>query len=215
MASKGFTKNRQSALRTPLNPRTLSRRSQVRTRSGLAAARANDANYDLVIASQPYRARMSAEFKVEKVLAPLARSLGPGGRMIVVHSAGDDPGLEIVRKIWPDEKPFATDRHTLLRTMKRELGKSERDLNFSAQAENHSIFQYHMHTLPSEVGEAIGTSTAFAAWNNSVYVAQIEDQRLEAVMKDGSYLQATREVLLKHGGLWFNDESFVIARRRK
>lgn len=34
-------------------------------------------------------------------------------------------------------------------------------------------------------------------------------------MKDGSYLQATREVLLKHGGLWFNDESFVIARRRK
>jgi hypothetical protein len=175
----------------------------------------NDANYDLVIASQPYRARMPAEFKVEKVLAPLARSLAPGGRMIVVHSAGDDPGLEIVRKIWPNEQPFITDRHTLLRVMKHELGKSERDLNFNTYADNRAIFQYHMHTLPSEIGEAIGTSTAFAAWNNSVYVAQIEDQRLEPVMKDGSYLEATREVLQKHGGLWFNDESFVISRRRK
>ncbi|HXZ68963.1 MAG TPA: hypothetical protein VEH07_10270 [Alphaproteobacteria bacterium] len=175
----------------------------------------NDANYDLVIASQPYRARMPAQFKVEKVLAPLARALGPGGRMIVVHSAGDDPGLEIVRKIWPNEQPFITDRHTLLRVMKHELGKSERDLNFNTYADNRAIFQYHMHTLPTEIGEAIGTSTAFAAWNNSVYVAQIEDQRLEPVMKDGSYLEATREVLHKHGGLWFNDESFVISRRRK
>ncbi len=175
----------------------------------------NDANYDLVIASQPYRARMPAEFKVEKVLAPLARALGPGGRMIVVHSSGDDPGMEIVHKIWPNERPFITDRHTLLRVMKHELGKSERDLNFNTYADNRAIFQYHMHTLPSEIGEAIGTSTAFAAWNNSVYVAQIEDQRLESVMKDGSYLEATREVLQKHGGLWFNDESFVISRRRK
>lgn len=175
----------------------------------------NEANYDLVIASQPYRARMPAEFKVEKVLAPLARSLGPGGRMIVVHSSGDDPGLEIVRKIWPNEQPFITDRHTLLRVMKHELGKSERDLNFNTYADNRAIFQYHMHTLPSEIGEAIGTSTAFAAWNNSVYVAQIEDQRLEPIMRDGSYLEATREVLQRHGGLWFNDESFVVSRRRR
>ena len=175
----------------------------------------NDANYDLVIASQPYRSRMPTEFKVEKVLAPLARSLGPGGRMIVVHSSGDDPGLEIVRKIWPGEEPFVTDRHTLLRVMKHELGKSERDLNFNTYADNRAIFQYQMHTLPTEIGEAIGTSTLFAAWNAAVYVAQIEDQRLESVMKDGTYLEATRDVLQKHGGLWFNDESFVISRRKK
>lgn len=175
----------------------------------------NDAQYDLAIASQPYRARMSAEFKVQKVLAPLARSIGPGGRLIVVQSCGDDPALEIVKKVWPDENPFVTDRHTLLRVMKQELGKTDRDLNFNTYADNRSIFQYHMHTLPSEVGDSIGTSTAFAAWNNSVYVAQIEDQRLESVMADPGYLEATREVLQKHGGLWFNDESFVVSRRRK
>ena len=38
------------------------------------------ANYDLVIASQPYRARASVDFKAKRVIAPLARALGPGGR---------------------------------------------------------------------------------------------------------------------------------------
>src|SRR6516225_2691593 len=37
------------------------------------------ANYDLVIASQPYRARAPLEFKAKRVIAPLAKALGPGG----------------------------------------------------------------------------------------------------------------------------------------
>ncbi|MGH9521254.1 MAG: hypothetical protein ACRD3E_01840, partial [Terriglobales bacterium] len=40
--------------------------------------------YDLVLASQPWRARMGAEFKVRRVLAPLVRSLAPGGRLLAV-----------------------------------------------------------------------------------------------------------------------------------
>ena len=33
-------------------------------------------------------------------------------------------------------------------------------------------------------------------------------------MQNDGYLSATREVLNKHGGLWFFDESFVITRKR-
>ncbi|HKV45035.1 MAG TPA: hypothetical protein VJT32_10240, partial [bacterium] len=80
------------------------------------------ADYDLVIASQPYRARATAEFKASKVLAPLARSLAPGGRMIAIHSHGRDPGLEIVQRVWPGENPFQTDRHHLLKATRTELG---------------------------------------------------------------------------------------------
>ena len=36
-------------------------------------------NFDLVIASQPYRARMDVDFKVNRVLARLSRALAPGG----------------------------------------------------------------------------------------------------------------------------------------
>jgi len=78
-----------------------------------------------------------------------------------------------------------------------------------------SIFKYRMHALPSEIdGASIGTSTLFAAWNASVYVNQIEDERVEEVIEDGSYLKATARILNKHGGLWFNDETFVISRTK-
>jgi hypothetical protein len=175
---------------------------------------ATRADYDMVIASQPYRARASAEFKAKKVIAPLARSLAPGGRMIGIHSHGGDPGLEIIQKVWPGENPFQTDRHALLKATRTELGNDGRDLNFNAYADNRSLFRYDMHTLPDEIGNAIGTSTLMAAWNAVVYVAQIEDERLDAVMGDRAYLEATQEVLRRHGGLWFLDESYVISRKR-
>ena len=183
--------------------------NQVVPRRGAARA-----DFDLVIASQPYRARASVEFKAAKVLAPLARSLAPGGRLIAIQSHGRDPGLEIVQRIWPGENPFQTDRHQLLKATRAELGADGRDLNFNAYADNRSLFRYEMHTLPEEISEAIGTSTLLAAWNAAVYVAQIEDQRLDEIMGDRGYLEATQEVLRRHGGLWFLDESYVVSRKR-
>jgi hypothetical protein len=176
------------------------------------------ADYDLVIASQPYRARASLEFKAKRVLAPLARALGPGGRMLVIHSYGHDPGMEIIRHVWPNDTPFAHSRHDLLKEVKHELGPAARDLNFNAYSDQRSLFRYVMHTLPSEISShasSIGTSTLFAAWNAAIYVAQVEDDRLSNVQSDNRYVEATREVLQRHGGLWFYDESFVISRRRE
>jgi SAM-dependent methyltransferase len=181
----------------------------VRPRRGFTGA-----DYDLVIASQPYRARATVEFKARRVIAPLARALAPGGRLIAIHSHGHDPGLEIIQRIWPDEDPFTTDRHALLRATKAELGSAGRDLNFGAYADARSLFRYDMHTLPNEISETIGTSTLFAAWNAAVYVAQIEDHRLSEAIASGAWLDATRAVLREHGELWFQDESFVISRKR-
>ena len=183
---------------------------QVRPRRGAAIA-----DYDLVIASQPYRARAPVEFKAKRILAPLTRALAPGGRLIVIHSHGDDPGLEIIRKIWPGENPFRTDRHQLLRATKIELGSVSRDYNLAAYPDPRSLFRYEMHTLPSEISDAIGTSTLWAAWNAAVYVAQIDDGRLSAALADRAYLDATQAVLREHGGLWFWDEAFVISRKRR
>jgi hypothetical protein len=168
------------------------------------------------MASQPYRARASIEFKAKRVLTPLARALGPAGRLIVIHSHGQDPGMEIIQKIWPGDDPFATaDRHQILKAVKQELGATGRELNFNAYSDSRSIFRYDMHTLPSEISNSIGTSTLLAAWNAATYVAQVEDDRLAEVYSDRRYIDATREVLQKHGGLWFYDESFVISRRRE
>src|SRR3984885_7193893 len=109
------------------------------------------ANYDLIIASQPYRARASLEFKARRVIAPLARALGPGGRLIAIHSHGGHPGLEIIQHVWPGDNPFIHDRHQIMKAAKHELGTSGRELNFNVNSEQRALFRYDMHTLPSEV----------------------------------------------------------------
>ncbi|MEJ0035449.1 MAG: hypothetical protein WDO68_05130 [Gammaproteobacteria bacterium] len=171
-------------------------------------------SYDLILASQPWRARMSAEFKAQKVLAPLTRSLAAGGRLLAIQSCGRDPALEIIQKLWPGEEPFKVDRHALLTALKNELGRDARDFQLTALPDDKAIFRYEMHTLPSEISDRIGTSTLFAAWNAAIYVNQIEDERLEPVVTNGAYLQATQSVLQKYGGLWFNDETFTVTRRK-
>ena len=169
--------------------------------------------FDFVLASQPWRARTGAEFKAQKVLLPMARSLAPGGRLLTIQSYGRDPALEVVERLWPGENPFQVDRYQLLQALRAELGAEAIEFDLTAPPDEQALFRYRMHTLPSEIGDRIGTSTLFAAWNAVIYVNQVEDEKLDAAVHEGSYLEATQEVLQRHGGLWFNDEAFVVARR--
>ncbi len=171
-----------------------------------------EADYDLVVASQPYRARIDAESKVRNVLVPLARALGPGGRMVVIQSTGRDPGMEVIRKVWPEEDPFQTPGHELLVGLEASLRDEMPDLRFSSSDDEGALFRFRLHALPDELGKSIGTSTLLAAWNAAIYVAQISDDRLTDALAETKYLDSTAEVLRRHGGLWFLDESFVVHR---
>jgi len=171
------------------------------------------ADYDLVIASQPYRARTPVEFKVKNVVLPLTRAVGPGGRLIGIHSRGGDPGLEIIQKVWPGENPFRTTRQDVLKTTREMFGAEGHSLRFDPMTDARSVFRYEMHTLPNELSGSIGTSTLLAAWNAAIYVAQIEDRRVSEAFKDSRFLEATDAVLKQRGGLWFFDESYVISRK--
>ena len=173
--------------------------------------------YDLALAVQPYRSRTPAAGKVRTVLAPVAENLRVGGRLVVVQSTGHDPGMEIVRRIWPNEQPFATPRHTLINEMNATLngpGTPSKNARFTFEgaSDDRALFSYHLHAMPSEVSSRISTSTMLAAWNAAVYVAQIEEDRIVAELERGAYLDATTDVVLRHGGLWFQDESFVVRR---
>jgi hypothetical protein len=172
-------------------------------------------SYDFILASQPWRASTSAKFKAERIIVPLSRALAPGGRLLAIQSCGKDPAQELIKQYWPELNPFPVTRHDILKEVKKIMGRETRDYNIKEMSDARSIFKYKMHALPSEIGGiSIGTSTLFAAWNAAVYVNQIEDQRVEEVIKGGSYLDATSKILNKHGGLWFNDETFVISKAK-
>ena len=168
--------------------------------------------YDLIVAAQPFRARSTAKVKVRNVLAPLARSLAPGGCMVVIQSTGKDPGMEIIRGIWPDEDPFLTPRQELLRELSSQLSDSHPELRFLSYPDSQAQFRYDLRLPPSELETNISTSTLLAGWNAATYVAQIDDERLRPAMSQGDYIDVTSQVLQKYQGLWFVDESFNVAR---
>ncbi len=180
----------------------------------LPTAERPPSGYDLVIASQVYRARTPVERKVRTVVVPLARALAAGGRMIGVHGHGDDPGLEIVRGVWPDEDPFRDGRREILEEARRQMNDaSDADLVVEDVDDDRAFLRYELHAMPSARSEHIGTSSVLAAWSAATYVAQIDERRLAEAVASGAYLDATQEVLRRHGAVWFNDEVYAITRR--
>jgi len=124
--------------------------------------------------------------------------------------------MEIVQRVWPGEDPFVTSRHELVDATRDALGEDAHSFLFEPLPAARALFRYEMHTLPDEIDReaaTIGTSTLLAAWNAAVYVSQIDDERVTAAMSTPNYLEATRAVLKKYGELWFNDESYIIARK--
>ncbi|MDH3306894.1 MAG: hypothetical protein OEO77_05190, partial [Acidimicrobiia bacterium] len=160
-----------------------------------------------------YRARSSAEHKARTVVAPLVGALAPGGLLVGIHGFGDDPGLEIIHGVWPDEAPFQTGRHELLEAVQADLGDAASEYEFPTLADAESLFEYGMYEMPSETAEHIGTSAILAAWNAAVYVAQIDEDRLTSAVQSGAYIEATRHVLRKYGRITFRDESYLVRRR--
>lgn len=176
---------------------------------------APQADFDLILASQPFRLKAGLNFKAEQVLAPLARALRPGGQLIAVQSAGNDPAMEIIQQIWPDEQPFPASRKSLAMATQAALSRDGIDYALDAFTDAEALLRFQMHVLP--VGSAndsalIGTSALLSAWNAATYVAQIDDDRIAQAVATPGFLDATRHILEKYGNLWFNDECLVIRR---
>lgn len=172
------------------------------------------ADFDFVLLSQPYSARAELSFKAKSIVTPLVRALRPSGQLMGVHSYGDDPGMELIRTIWPTEEPFMHKRQTLMAAVQDELGRDARKFQIHDLTDEKSVFRYEIQTLASEIDQSadIGSSTLLAAWNAASYVAQIEDDRLSVAMNNDHYLDATRKILRKHGGLWFQNETYIVSR---
>ena len=167
-------------------------------------------NYDLIIASQPYRSRITAEKKVKYVIEPMLKSLDKNGKLVVIHASGGDPGNKIVKKIWPKEKPFPSLHNSILRYIKGNIDKNLlKNLRFGKKKK----VKYILRALPNEISGGIATSLVFSAWNAAVYVNQISDEQVMKAERNKNYLKTVKEIVNKNKGLYFNDELFVIEKK--
>ena len=166
--------------------------------------------FDLVLVSQAYRSRFPVDKKVNFVIKPMISSLSSGGKLAIFHSCGNDPGTEVVEKLWPDENPFPNNAKDIVNYIKLNIPKEElANLLFNAP----ETFKYGLRSQPNEINSGIATSLLFSAWNACTYVAQIGDQMVREKETDQSYINCVEEIIKKNDGLWFNDEMLVIEKK--
>ena len=163
--------------------------------------------FDLIIASQPYRSRISAEKKVKYVINPMINALAPKGKLIIIHASGKDPANQIIKNIWPKENPFPALANEITKYLKSSLLKNElKQLRFL----NKKIFRCNLRALPNEIQGGIATSVIFSAWNIAIYVNQIDDSKVLNAEKSQRYQKIVSAIVNKNNGLYFNNEIFII-----
>ena len=163
--------------------------------------------FDLVMVSQAYRSRASVEKKVNLVVKPMIDLIAKNGKLAIFHSCGDDPGLEAITKLWPDENPFPNKGEDMMQHLKH-LYINDSSLTFKKP----EIFKYKLRSQPNEINSGISTSLVFSAWNACTYVAQMSDQMVKEKEADQSYIKCVEDIIRENDGLWFNDELLVIER---
>ena len=165
--------------------------------------------FDLIIASQPYRSRISVEKKAKYVIKPMIKALAPKGKLIVVHAAGKDPANQIIKKIWPKENPYSSLSNEITKYLKLNLSKEElKKLKFLGK----KIIRCKLRALPNEIQGGIATSVIFSAWNLAIYVNQIDDFKVLQAEKSQRFQKIVSKIVNKNNGLYFNNEIFVIAK---
>jgi hypothetical protein len=166
--------------------------------------------YDIIIASQPYRSRVTAEKKVKFVIEPMIKSLEKNGKLIVVHACGGDPANKIIKQVWPKENPFPSLYPAIIRYLKSNLS---REILKEIKFHKSKKFKYMLRALPNEISGGIATSVIFSAWNAAVYVNQMTDEQIFKAEKSKNYQKIVQKIVNKHKGLYFNNELFVIQRK--
>ena len=136
--------------------------------------------------------------------------LAPNGKMAAFHSYGNDPGLNAVNQLWPDENPFPNKGHDIIQYMKNNL---DSEFNSKIHFREPEIFEYKLRSQPNEINSGIATSLVFSAWNACTYVAQISDQMVKEKEADQSYIKCIEDIIRDHDGLWFYDEMLVADRK--
>ena len=166
--------------------------------------------FDLVLVSQAYRSRFPVDKKVNFVIKPMIQSLSSGGKLAVFHSYGNDPGTEVIKKLWPNENPFPNNASDIVKYLEKNLPKELfENLTFNKPQK----FKYQLRSQPNEINSGISTSLLFSAWNACTYVAQISDDMVREKETDQSYIKCVGEIVKDNDGLWFNDEMLVIEKK--
>ena len=167
-------------------------------------------NYDLIIASQAYRAASSIKVKVNNVIGPLMRLLNKSGKLLVTHSYGGKNIQKVLKTAFKDKEAFPNNAKNIIDYLKRNPTGENNLYNYS----NPVSYSFKFKKAPDQtVTELFGHNTD-AKWENILYVGQIPEKDIHHLEKNTRLYNKVMNVIEKSGDIEFKNELFTITKIR-
>ena len=166
--------------------------------------------YDLIVASQAYRAAASVKVKVNNVIGPLMRLLNKSGKLIVTHSCGGESVQKILKLAFKDKEAFPNTAKDIIEYLKDNPFGENNIYKFL----NPISYYFKFRKSPDQtVTELFGHNTD-AKWANILYVGQIPEKDILNIEANTRLHNKVKKTINNSGKIQFKNEIFSIVRQR-
>ena len=167
-------------------------------------------NYDLIIASQAYRAASSVKVKVNNVIGPLMRLLNKSGQLLVTHSCGGDSIQKILKLAFKDKEAFPNNAKDIIEYLKDNPFGENNKYNYGKPIN----YTFKFKKAPDQtVTELFGQNTD-AKWANILYVGQIPEKDIQVLESNNRLHNQVKKAIDNAGQISFKNEIFSIKKIR-
>ena len=167
-------------------------------------------NYDLIIASQAYRAASSVNIKVKNVIGPLMRLLNKSGKLLITHSIGGGSIQKVLKIAFKDKEAFPNKAKDIIEYLKDNPFGENNIYNFSKVQTYHFNFK---RAPDKTVTELFGHNTD-SKWSNILYVGQIAEKDIQIFEKNRKLQDKVRKAIDRSRDIQFQNEIFSITKVR-
>ncbi|MDA9690342.1 hypothetical protein N9U64_00510 [Pseudomonadota bacterium] len=167
-------------------------------------------NYDLIVASQAYRAASSVKVKVNNVIGPLMRLLNKSGKLLVTHTSGGDSIQKVLKLAFKDKEAFPNTAKDIIEYLKGNPFGENNIYNFSKPM---NYFFKFKRAPDQTVSELFGHNTD-AKWANIVYVGQIAEKDVQNLENNSRLRNKIRKTIDDLTQIQFKNEIFSITKLR-
>ena len=165
-------------------------------------------NYDLIVASQAYRAAASVEVKVKNVIAPLMRLLNKSGKLLVTHTCGGDFIQKVLKLAFKEKEAFPNTAKDIIEYLRNNPIGENNIYNFSKPINYYFKFK---RTPDQTVTELFGHNVD-SKWANILYVGQIPEKEILILEKNLTLMNRVKKTIDDCDQIQFKNELFSITK---
>ena len=165
-------------------------------------------NYDLIVASQAYRAAASVEVKVKNVIAPLMRLLNKSGKLLVTHTCGGDFIQKVLKLAFKEKEAFPNTAKDIIEYLRNNPIGENNIYDFSKPINYYFKFK---RTPDQTVTELFGHNVD-SKWANILYVGQIPEKDILVLEKNLALMNRVKKTIDGCDQIQFKNELFSITK---